>query len=53
MKGRQARELIAILRDSVRKFAALSIILRMLHKLRVSDDVRNAAETWAKYQLRL
>ena len=53
MKGLQARDLIASLRDSVRKFAALSIIMRMLHKLRVSDDVRLAAEKWAKKQLRV
>lgn len=53
MKGQQARELIAMLKDSVRKFAALSVIMRMLHKLRVTDDVRTAAEKWAKRQLRL
>lgn len=53
MKGLQARDLIAPLRDSVRKFAALSIIMRMLHKLRVTDNVRSAAEKWAKKQLRV
>jgi len=41
------------LRDSVRKFAALSIIMRLLQKLRVTDDVREAAEKWAKKQLHL
>jgi len=53
MKGRQARDLIAALRDSVRKFAALSIIMRLLQKLRVTDNVREAAEKWAKKQLHL
>jgi len=53
MKGLRARDLIASLRDSVRKFVALSIIMRMLYKLRVSNDVREAAEKWAKKQLHL
>lgn len=51
MKGQQARQLIAMLRDSVRKFDALSLIMRMVHKLRVTDDVCEAAEKWARKQL--
>lgn len=53
MKGQRAREYAVMLRDSVRKFEALTIMRRMLRKLRVTDDVREAADKWAGKQLRL
>lgn len=53
MKGHRAREYVSMLKDSVRKFEALTIMRRMLRKLRVNDDVREAAEKWAGKQLRL
>lgn len=53
MNGKQAYAYLARLKDSVRKFEALTIVRRMLRKLRVTDDVRSAADTWAAKQLRL
>jgi len=53
MKGKQARHFASVLTDSVRKFDALTIIRRMLRKLRVSEDVHRAADEWAKKRLRL
>jgi len=53
MKGQQARHYASVLSDSVRKFAALAIMHRMLRKLRVSEDVYRAADEWAKKQLKL
>jgi len=53
MKGRRAHEYMTILSDSVRKFDALTIMHRMLRKLRVSGDVYRAADEWAKKRLRL
>jgi len=53
MKGSRAREYMTILSDSVRKFGALTIMHRMLRKLRVTEDVYRAADEWAKKQLRL
>ena len=53
MNGKRAREYVTMLSDSVRKFAALTIMHRMLRKLRVSEDVYRAADEWAKKQLKL
>jgi len=52
IKGQQARHYASVLSDSVRKFDALTIMRRMLHKLRVSEDVYRAADEWAKKRLK-